>query len=85
MLKVLGLMLVFIALAVVSIATISSLNSLDAEINETELSEPMSAAYNFSTSTTQTGFSMFGGALIFIGIGIFVAAVSIALASLRLR
>jgi phosphotransferase system glucose/maltose/N-acetylglucosamine-specific IIC component len=85
MLKILGVILIFIALAIVSMAGLSSLGSIDAEINQSALSEPMAGAYNFSQSSTETGYTMFSGAIIFAGIAIFVAAIAVMVAALRLR
>lgn len=83
MLKVLGLALVFIAIAIISMAGISSLSSIDNEINETALSEPMAGAYNFSQTSTELGFSIFSGGIIFLGIAFFFGMVAVCFAALR--
>lgn len=83
--KVMALALLFIALAIIAMAGISSLATIDASINQSALTPELADSYNFSAQSGETAFSIFSGSMVFLGIAFFFGIVAVCFAALRMR
>ena len=86
MLKILGILLLFSALGILTFAAMSGITTIDQSINQTALNESgLNETYDLTVGVTQTGFTMLSGATIFLIIAGMFMFLTLMFAAMKVR
>jgi len=86
MLKILGILMLFVAVGILSFAAMSGITSIDQNINQTALNESgLNETYALTVGVTQTGFTMLSGATIFLILAAMFGFLALIFAAMKMR
>jgi len=86
MLKILGILMLFVAVGILSFAAMSGITSIDQNINQTTLNESgLNETYALTVGVTQTGFTMLSGATIFLILAAMFGFLALMFAAMKMR
>ena len=86
MIKILGILMLFVAVGILSFAAMSGITSIDQNINQTALNESgLNTTYNMTVGVTQAGFTMLSGATIFLILAAMFGFLALMFAAMKMR
>ena len=86
MIKILGILMLFVAVGILSFAAMSGITTIDQSINQTALNESgLNATYDLTVGVTQASFTMLSGATIFLILAAMFAFLALMFAAMKMR